>query len=218
MTERHPAPYLIGDHLAMDFLNSRVSAGGDGFDWLGDGAGLLDWLLRAGAIDAAVARQFQSKGKGFGALDVIAEQARNLREWLRDFVERHAGHEIGPAVMEELASLNRLLARDDTYRVIEAAGSGADGDGRPHDLRWRRVRRWTTPERLLMPLAETIGDLVCHADFRLVRACEGTHCVLMFYDRTKAHARRWCSMAVCGNRAKAAAHRARHRHPSAAAT
>ncbi|MGO9268383.1 MAG: CGNR zinc finger domain-containing protein [Candidatus Binataceae bacterium] len=30
----------------------------------------------------------------------------------------------------------------------------------------------------------------------------------MFLDRTKAHARRWCSMAVCGNRAKAA-HRSR---------
>ena len=30
-----------------------------------------------------------------------------------------------------------------------------------------------------------------------------------FLDRTKGHARRWCSMAVCGNRAKAEAHRAR---------
>lgn len=54
-----------------------------------------------------------------------------------------------------------------------------------------------------------VHDLVCHADFRLIRACEGTACTLMFLDRTKAHARRWCSMAVCGNRAKAAAHRAR---------
>jgi predicted RNA-binding Zn ribbon-like protein len=76
-------------------------------------------------------------------------------------------------------------------------------------LRLRRVRRWTTPEQLLLPLAEAIGDLVCNADFRLIRACEGAACSLTFLDRTKAHARRWCSMAVCGNRAKAAAHRAR---------
>ena len=54
-----------------------------------------------------------------------------------------------------------------------------------------------------------VHDLVCHTDFRLIRACEGTACTLMFLDRTKAHARRWCSMAVCGNRAQAAAHRAR---------
>jgi predicted RNA-binding Zn ribbon-like protein len=62
---------------------------------------------------------------------------------------------------------------------------------------------------LLQPLAEAIADLVSHADFRLIRACEGSACTLMFLDKTKAHARRWCSMALCGNRAKVAAHRAR---------
>jgi predicted RNA-binding Zn ribbon-like protein len=46
-------------------------------------------------------------------------------------------------------------------------------------------------------------------DFRLIRECEGSVCSLLFLDRTKAHGRRWCSMALCGNRAKAAAHRAR---------
>ena len=50
---------------------------------------------------------------------------------------------------------------------------------------------------------------VALADFRLIRGCEGPVCTLLFLDRTKAHGRRWCSMAVCGNRAKAAAHRAR---------
>jgi predicted RNA-binding Zn ribbon-like protein len=50
---------------------------------------------------------------------------------------------------------------------------------------------------------------MCHADFRLIRACEGSACTILFLDRTKAHARRWCSMAICGNRAKVAAYRAR---------
>jgi len=71
------------------------------------------------------------------------------------------------------------------------------------------VRRWTSPDQLLQPIAGAIADLVCDADFRLIRVCEGSACTLMFLDRTKAHARRWCSMAVCGNRAKAAAYRAR---------
>ena len=56
---------------------------------------------------------------------------------------------------------------------------------------------------------EAAADLACNADFRLIRACNGRACTLLFLDRTKAHGRRWCSMAVCGNRAKAAAHRAR---------
>ena len=38
----------------------------------------------------------------------------------------------------------------------------------------------------------------------------------MFYDRSKSHARRWCSMAVCGNCAKATAHRARDRRARSA--
>jgi predicted RNA-binding Zn ribbon-like protein len=44
-----------------------------------------------------------------------------------------------------------------------------------------------------------------------VKGCEGPVCTLLFLDRTRARARRWCSMAVCGNRAKQAAHRTRTR-------
>ena len=208
MTVSHATPYFVGDHLALDFLNSRVApanvVGGESVDWLANGAQLLDWLVNSGAIDASVARQFRGKKDMIAPLDEVALQARELRDWLADFLSRHAGRRLGQDVAAELASLNRLLARDDTYRAIEATTSGASA------LDWRQRRRWTS-ERLLMPIAEAIGDLVCHCDFRLVRTCEGADCILMFYDRTKAHARRWCSMALCGNRAKAAAHRARHR-------
>jgi predicted RNA-binding Zn ribbon-like protein len=78
-------------------------------------------------------------------------------------------------------------------------------------LRVRRVRPWANPEELMHPIAEAAAELICSMDFRLIRACEGSVCSLLFLDRTKAHGRRWCSMAVCGNRAKAAAHRARNR-------
>ncbi|HEX8403835.1 MAG TPA: CGNR zinc finger domain-containing protein, partial [Duganella sp.] len=39
--------------------------------------------------------------------------------------------------------------------------------------------------------------------------CEHPECILWFYDRTKSHKRRWCSMALCGNRYKAAQFRKR---------
>ena len=42
-----------------------------------------------------------------------------------------------------------------------------------------------------------------------VRRCAHPNCVLYFYDTSKNGTRRWCSMAVCGNRAKAARHYAR---------
>jgi len=94
MAERHPKPYLVGDHLALDFLNSQVGSSGEPEDWLNDGAGLLAWLTEAGAIDASVARRLRRRGEGGGNLDGVAEQARELRKWLGEFVDRHAGREI----------------------------------------------------------------------------------------------------------------------------
>jgi predicted RNA-binding Zn ribbon-like protein len=62
---------------------------------------------------------------------------------------------------------------------------------------------------LLQPIAEAAADLICNQGFRLIRSYAGSACTLVFLDRTKAHTRRRCSMAVSGNRAKAAAHRPR---------
>jgi predicted RNA-binding Zn ribbon-like protein len=72
-----------------------------------------------------------------------------------------------------------------------------------------QTRRWHSPETLLLPIAEVMAQLVCTEDFSHVKACEGPTCTLLFADRTRGHARRWCSMALCGNRAKQAAHRHR---------
>ena len=58
---------------------------------------------------------------------------------------------------------------------------------------------------LLLPIGEALARFVCEEDFADVRACEGHSCTLMFADRTRRRTRRWCSMAVCGNRAKQAA-------------
>jgi predicted RNA-binding Zn ribbon-like protein len=54
-----------------------------------------------------------------------------------------------------------------------------------------------------------LAKLVCEEDFANVKPCEGHRCNLLFADHTRRRARRWCSMAVCGNRAKQAAHRNR---------
>lgn len=63
----------------------------------------------------------------------------------------------------------------------------------------------------LLPVAEALARLLAEADFGLVRKCECEDCTLMFHDRTKSHRRRWCSMALCGNRMKVAAYRARQK-------
>jgi predicted RNA-binding Zn ribbon-like protein len=198
-----PPPFFVGDHLALDFLNTIATPRDVPVEWLRDGRDLVDWLEQANAIAADVAARFR-RSKDQRALDRAAGRARELREWLRGFVSRYRGKPLPPGTAEALGPLNELLAGDTSYPVVEAAGGA-------QPLRLRRARRWESPDELLHPLAEAAADLVCSVDFRLIRACEGPICSLLFLDRTKAHGRRWCSMAVCGNRAKAAAHRARKR-------
>ncbi len=190
-----PAPLFVGEHPALDFLNSTAAPWGAVIEWITDGADLVAWLEQAGLVPVAVARQMLKRRSK--ELDPVAQDARALREWFRAFVQTHAGHPLDANVTGKLHSLNRLLARDEGYRQLEAGP------------RWRRERRWRTPDALLQPLADAMGDLVCEADFRLVRNCEGPDCTIWFLDRSKGHRRRWCSMAACGNRAKAAAHRRR---------
>jgi predicted RNA-binding Zn ribbon-like protein len=198
-----PPPFFIADHLALDFLNTLARPHGPPVEWLRDGKDLLAWLEQAGALEGIG----ESKIRAWGGetLDEIALQARAFREWLRGFVTARMGKPLR-AAGAAVAPLNELLAVENSFQQVEPAGRGAED--RRH-LQLRKVNRWEQPRELLYPIAAAAADLVCYHDFRLIRACEGSGCVLLFLDRTKAHARRWCSMAVCGNRARAAAHRAR---------
>jgi predicted RNA-binding Zn ribbon-like protein len=107
---------------------------------------------------------------------------------------------------KKLERLNRLLERDESFRQIVPATS-KDSD----TLELRVMRKWRSPEGMLFPIAEALGRFVCSKDFTYVKACEGPACTLFFADQTRSRARRWCSMAICGNRAKQAAHRDRLR-------
>jgi predicted RNA-binding Zn ribbon-like protein len=198
-----PPPFFVADHPALDFLNSIASPRGVTVEWLRDGRDLVDWLERANVIGPDVATRFR-RSNDQRTLDCVAVSAREFRDWLRDFVTRHMGRPLTKGSAKALGPLNQLLAGDTSYPVVEAAGG-------EQALRLRRIRRCERPDDLLRPIAEAAADLVCSVDFRLIRACEGFPCTLVFLDRTKAHMRRWCSMAVCGNRAKAAAHRAKKR-------
>jgi predicted RNA-binding Zn ribbon-like protein len=96
------------------------------------------------------------------------------------------------------------LERDEAFNQI-LRHRHDDGDR----LELSVTRRWRSPESLLLPIAEALAKFVCEEDFANVKACEGHSCTLVFADHTRGRARRWCSMAICGNRAKQLAHRKR---------
>jgi predicted RNA-binding Zn ribbon-like protein len=114
------------------------------------------------------------------------------------------GRPLTPKALQELEPLNRLLERDEAFSRLSR--HRRDGGDR---LELQVMRRWRSPESLLLPIGEALAKFVCAEDFANVKACEGHSCTLVFADRTRRRTRRWCSMAICGNRAKQAAHRKR---------
>jgi predicted RNA-binding Zn ribbon-like protein len=187
-----PEPLFVGDDVALDFVNTAYGVPSDRHECLQSDQDVLAWLKRAGLLEAPEASLPSGKrGALLGA-------ALNLRSTAIHLIERRkAGGTADPS------GLNGVLA----------LGSSRDElvwkKGQPPRL--ARSRTIETIEGVLVPLAEAIAKLLTEADFERVRKCESEECTLWFYDRTKSHHRRWCSMAMCGNRAKVAAFRARQK-------
>src|SRR5690348_5717408 len=198
-----PAPPLfVAESTGLDFLNSITSSRNPPLDRICDGEGLLAWLELAHLVPLEVLREMREKTMP-GELDRVAAQARDLREWVRAFVHAHKGRTLKAAAVEELTPLNGLLERDEAYEVVTSKAGGGDA------LQLEIKRRWKSPEALLLPIGEALARLVAEENFADVKACEGPVCTKLFVDRTRGKNRRWCSMDVCGNRAKQTAHRRR---------
>jgi predicted RNA-binding Zn ribbon-like protein len=198
--------FIAGDR-GLDFLNSIGTPVDAVVEWLEDGDDLMAWLEQAEMLPAEAAATIRASCFP-GELDAVATQARGLREWFRAFIVAHRGHPLGPNSLRELEPLNRILERDDAYGAIAARSS--DGPERSSSgLEWRTLRRWRTPDSLLLPIAHAIANFLTSEDLSRVKACEKSPCTLFFVDRTRGQVRRWCSMTVCGNRAKQALHRSR---------
>ncbi|HVW73334.1 MAG TPA: ABATE domain-containing protein [Rhizomicrobium sp.] len=204
MTANLPPAIFIADAIGLDFLNSIATPADTPVDWIADGEGYLRWLEQAGLVPVDVLRHMRARARP-GELDKLAGEARSLREWFRDFVRRHKGQALTATALAELEPLNRLLEKNCSFSQIALQPDGQ------HVFMVQSVRRWPDTEALLLPVAEALARLVSTEDFALVKACEGPTCTLLFADHTRGHARRWCSMAICGNRAKQAAHRHRRK-------
>src|ERR1700730_15525274 len=200
---QRPLAIFVADVLGLDFLNSVATPVDTEIDWIDDGDGLLAWLEQAQLVPAETLETLRARAMP-GEFDSVAAQARGLREWFRGFVRQRKGRPLASEDLDELEPLNRLLERDEGFGRIVARDHG-----HASCLECRTIRRWRSPEALLLPIGEALAKFVCEEDFSNVKACEGPACTLMFADHTRGRARRWCSMAICGNRAKQAAHRSR---------
>jgi predicted RNA-binding Zn ribbon-like protein len=174
---------MLSDHPVLEFLNTTPMVGGKLRDLLQTDSDVLSTLARLG---------WPMKFKGTGLLTA----ARELREELRQLIERRKAGEL-----LNLAQLNKFLGEAKSYLKLRQERDGS--------LALEEVWEHRTPPQALAPVAAAAANLLATGDFELVRRCESETCVLWFYDRSKSHQRRWCSMASCGNRHKVAAFRKR---------
>jgi predicted RNA-binding Zn ribbon-like protein len=198
-----PPAFFIADSLGLDFLNSIATPVDQPIDWLDSGDGFVGWLAQANLVPPQALNALIKQATP-GELDKVADQARALREWFRGFVRKHMGRPLTPKAFRDLKPLNALLERDEMFSRV-----AAHEDSNGHHLELQTTRRWRSPEFLLLPIGEALARCVCDEAFADIRACEGHRCTLIFADHTRRRGRRWCSMAMCGNRAKQAAHRHR---------
>lgn len=209
MPDKLPPAIFIAGSLGLDFLNSIATPVDEVIDWITNGADLLSWMKQAGLLSnddvAAVKARMTPK-----ELDHVAANARRLRAWFRSFVETHRGRPLKAQALAKLAPLNRLLGSDEIFWSLvpgpPSTSNRASERVPPAIFQLRPRRRWRKPALLLLPIAEELGKCITSADFRHIKACAGKKCTLLFLDRTRGHGRRWCSMGVCGNRAKQEAH------------
>ncbi len=187
---------FVAERLWLDFVNSDHAVRGS--DALHDFERLVRWLEAAELLDGERAASMRRRAhqQPAGALAVMGD-ARRVRSVLRALAER--GDALRDIRAEALAEINRVLGRSAGTRRLELQGDGTF------------VRTFVPVgdafAGLLIPIVESAADALILGELNRVRRCADPRCARVFQDETKNGRRRWCNMATCGNRAKAARHR-----------
>lgn len=154
-----------------------------GADELGTVASARAWLRDRGLFDAG--ERLDQAGR-----DALVE----VREALRDLTAGNSGDAVSPdvlATLERHAAGGLLAVRvDDHGTELVAAAPGARG--------------------AIGALLGIVHDAMVEGTWSRLKTCRDETCRWAYYDQSRNRSATWCSMASCGNRAKARAFRRRH--------
>ncbi len=180
---------LVGENLYLDFVNTKIRRNGETCDLLHSEEDFLAWSLAVGLIDKARAADLRKKITQKDFRDIL-----DFRTTLDEMnIEILNGKKLQTRFIE---SINNYLKKNIGHREIKLSEG---------EIKKDFVTNFEEPLQLLAPIAESAADLLAEGDLSYLKRCESNECVLYFYDTTKNHSRRWCSMNNCGNRAKAKA-------------
>ncbi|MFZ6646107.1 CGNR zinc finger domain-containing protein [Undibacterium sp. TJN25] len=180
-------PPIIADHPALDLLNTAALIDGKLYDFLQTDAAVLSWLERTGFLKGRQVPQYE--------VNALRDTAHSLRDIAGVVVAQFKA-----GIMPNMVALNCFLACGRRHVQVVRCGKGLGVEERYDVL---------TPKQLLTPVAQSVAELLAKSAPSALCKCENPECSLLFQDKTKSRRRRWCSMAICGNRHKAANYRRR---------
>ncbi|MCO6416598.1 ABATE domain-containing protein [Siccirubricoccus sp. KC 17139] len=188
--------------LCLDFANTRYWRGSpDPTETLHRPEDLLAWCEGAGLAEAPSLIALRAAWAARPAAGEAAlADALALREAAYAVFAAEAAGRAPPA--PALARLGGAIAAAPPRRRLSPAPGGG--------------YRWEVPaEQPLAPVLWSAGDLLAGPRRGRLRQCANPRCGWLFLDDSKPGTRRWCSMASCGNRAKAQRHYHRSREAAA---
>ncbi|TNM52930.1 CGNR zinc finger domain-containing protein [Brevibacterium sediminis] len=164
-----------------------------GTDRLADPAGWSEWAHEQGIERSAGGGRLGDNGAADDASEAELRRARELREILRDgLLANHSKAGTPDAVIEALTEAARRTTQiviTDRGAELVAAGTGIDA----------------AIGRVVSAATAALGN----GTWARLKACEYDSCQWAFFDHSRSRTGRWCSMELCGNRAKQARWRAK---------
>ncbi|HWY43349.1 MAG TPA: CGNR zinc finger domain-containing protein [Candidatus Sulfotelmatobacter sp.] len=190
---------LVGGRLAIDFANlpSRPASGpSNSLSW----EELIGFLkaTRIVSLERAEELLVLTETDTRAAFDLL-NRAKRLRDALRATFDALARKQRIPR--ESVEPINEVLRVTEGHdELVEASRT------------WRieYIAREGGLDWLLAAVARSAAELVTEGEETRLRLCANPACSLFFYDNSRTHRRRWCSMSLCGNRHKVAAFARRH--------
>jgi predicted RNA-binding Zn ribbon-like protein len=189
---------FVGNHLALDFLNTRLVLAGSPKELLPDVGALVRWLVASGLLTRPKGKALAKKWKDSPEAAVLLRELLKFRERLRAVVVRQeAGFSVSNAF---IAELNSLLKQHPGVIALQREGE---------KLGLETAFELEKPDDVWAPIAIAVAELLSDVSPARLRKCEA--CIVHFLDTSKKGSRRWCSMNICGNRIKVAAYQRRKR-------
>jgi predicted RNA-binding Zn ribbon-like protein len=190
---------INANRLCLEFVNLPYTSGdpvAHATSWLE----LVEFLSDKGIISQTRSEELRTLTESDpGAAGTLVAQAERLMRGME--LAFHAMLEDVAVQPAWLKPINEMLQVTEGHDELQ-------WDGTAWSLRF--IAKYDQLEWLLAAIARSGAELVAEGSHKGLSRCSDKNCQLLFYDDSKFHRRKWCSMALCGNRSKVAAFARRH--------